>query len=305
MFATGLNGFINAQGFPRVGMFTTVLGAVLNLILDPLFIFGLDMGVQGAALATVISQLVSAAWVLRFLTGSRAIHSIRLKNMPVDIRILREIISLGMAGFIMMGTNCLVQVVCNTTLRNVGGDLYVGVMTVLNSIREIIGLPIGGLTGGSQPVISYNYGAKAYSRVKQGIRFSAIVGTLYTVLAWAFVFVFPGQLISVFTEDAALITAGVPAIHIYFFGFFFMAFQFTGQSTFTALKDARHAIFFSLFRKAIIVVPLTLLLPRIGFGIMGVFLAEPISNAIGGLACFFTMWIKVYKKLPKEDNVCS
>jgi len=301
MLATGLNGFINAQGFPKTGMLTTVIGAMLNLILDPIFIFGMHMGVSGAALATVISQLVSVVWVLRFLTGKQALLKIRWKYLPVRWKLFREIIGLGTAGFIMQGTNCLVQVVCNTTLRSVGGDLYVGIMTVLNSIREITGLPITGLTSGSQPVISYNYGAGAYNRVKQGIRFTAIIGMLYTVLVWAGVLVFPRQLISIFTEDGEMITAGVSALHIYFFGFFFMAFQFTGQSTFNALKDAKHAIFFSLFRKAIIVVPLTIVLPRVGFGVNGVFLAEPISNAIGGLACFLTMWFQVYQKLPKEE----
>lgn len=297
MLATGLNGFINAQGFPRVGMLTTLLGALLNLVLDPVFIFRMDMGVGGAALATVLSQAVSCIWVLKFLTGKREILPIKRASLRVDIKLAGEIMALGMSGFIMQGTNCLVQVVCNATLKVYGGDVYVGVMTVINSAREILSLPVSGITNGAQPVLGYNYGAKEYEKVRQGIRFTAGLGIAYTVLAWFLVIMSPRLLLSVFTEDVVMIEAGIDALRLYFFGFFFMAFQFTGQSAFTSLGYSRHAIFFSLLRKAVIVAPLTVLLPRIGFGVDGVFLAEPISNAIGGLACFITMYFVLYKKL--------
>ena len=300
MLSTGLNGFINAQGFPRIGMLTTLIGAVLNLILDPVFIFGLHMGVGGAALATVLSQMVSCLWVLRFLTGKKAVLTLKRENMRVEWKLAREITSLGLSGFIMQGTNCLVQVVCNATLKIFGGDLYVGVMTVVNSVREILSLPVSGLTSGAQPVLGYNYGARQYDRVKQGIRFTAVIGILYTMLAWLAVLCLPHVLLSVFVDDAAMMEAGERALHLYFFGFFFMAFQFTGQSSFTALGYSKQAIFFSLFRKAVIVTPLTLLLPRLGLGVDGVFLAEPISNAIGGLACFVTMYFVLYRKLDKK-----
>lgn len=303
MISTGLNGFINAQGFPKTGMLTTVIGAFLNLVLDPIFIFGYHMGVSGAALATIISQIVSAVWVFRFLTGKKALLHIRRRYMRINFKLLREITGLGMSGFVMQGTNCLVQVVCNATLKNYGGDLYVGVMTVLNSVREILALPVIGLSNGSQPVISFNYGARKFARVKQGIRFVTLIGILYTVVAWFLVIVSPRFLISIFTEAPAMLENGIEALKIYFFGFFFMAFQFTGQSTFTALKYAKHAVFFSLLRKVIIVTPLTMLLPMFGFGVNGVFLAEPISNAIGGLACFITMWCVVYRKLPDRDEI--
>lgn len=302
MLATGMNGFINAQGFPRMGMVTTLAGAALNLILDPIFIYGLHMGVSGAALATVLSQIVSCLWVLRFLTGKKALFRIQVRNMPVDWHLVREILSLGVSGFIMQGTNCLVQVVCNATLKIYGGDLYVGIMTVVNSVREILSLPVSGLTSGAQPVMGYNFGAKQYNRVRQGIRFTAFLGILYTVLAWVAVILSPHLLLSIFVDDAAMLEAGVGALRLYFFGFFFMAFQFTGQSTFTALGYAKQAVFFSLLRKAVIVAPLTFLLPRLGFGVDGVFLAEPISNAIGGLACFITMYVTVYRKLGKGDE---
>lgn len=302
MLSTGLNGFINAQGFPRMGMLTTLIGAALNLILDPIFIFGLHMGVSGAALATVLSQMVSCIWVLKFLTGKTAMLTIKRKNLRVEWRLVREIMTLGMSGFIMQGTNCLVQVVCNATLKIFGGDLYVGIMTVINSVREILSLPVSGLTSGSQPVLGYNYGAKHYDRVKQGIRFTAALGILYTVAAWVVVLLLPHFLLSIFVEDAAMMDAGAKALHLYFFGFFFMAFQFTGQSSFTALGYSKQAIFFSLLRKAVIVAPLTILLPRLGFGVDGVFLAEPISNAIGGLACFVTMYFVLYRKLGEKGS---
>ncbi len=302
MLATGLNGFINAQGFPRIGMMTTLLGAALNLALDPIFIFVLQMGVGGAALATVISQAVSCVWVLRFLTGKKVLLPIKKKYLRVDQGLAKEIMALGMSGFIMQGTNCLVQVVCNATLKIYGGDLYVGVMTVINSTREILALPVSGITNGAQPVLGYNYGAKAYDRVRQGIRFTAALGIIYTLLAWLLVIVSPHFLLAIFTEDTAMIAAGADAMRLYFFGFFFMSFQFTGQSAFTALGDSRHAIFFSLLRKAVIVAPLTVLLPKVGLGVDGVFLAEPISNAIGGLACFVTMYFTLYRKLAAERD---
>lgn len=297
MLSTGLNGFINAQGFPRIGMMTTMLGAVLNLVLDPVFIFGLNMGVGGAALATVLSQFASCIWVLKFLTGKKALLSIKKVNLRIDRKLAGEIITLGMPGFIMQGTNCLVQVVCNATLKVYGGDLYVGIMTVINSAREILSLPVIGITNGAQPVLGYNYGAKEYEKVRQGIRFTAISGIAYTLLAWLLVVLSPHLLLSVFTGDTAMIGAGANALRLYFFGYFFMAFQFTGQSAFTALGYSRHAIFFSLLRKVVIVVPLTLLLPKLGTGVNGVFLAEPISNAVGGLACFITMYAALYRKL--------
>lgn len=305
MLSTGLNGFINAQGFPKTGMMTTLIGALLNLILDPLFIFVSDMGVGGAALATIISQAVSAVWVMHFLLSrkGKAAYHIKLSCMKPEWKLVGDITTLGMAGFIMQATNCMVQVVCNATLKVFGGDLYVGIMTVINSVREIMSLPVSGLTSGSQPVLGYNYGAGKYDRVKSGIRFTAAIGIAYTALAWIIVLIIPKQLMGIFTEDAQTIAYGAEALKTYFFGFVFMAFMFTGQSTFTALGYSKHAIFFSLLRKAIIVVPLVIILPRIGFGVMGVFLSEPISNVIGGLASFITMYITVYRKLKSETEV--
>ena len=296
MTATGLCGYINAQGYPKIGMLSIILGAVTNIILDPIFIFVFDLGVSGAALATVISQTVSAVWILRFLF-TRAAIPLRTGSIRIQRSVTGEIFRLGTANFIMQGTNCLVQVACNSTLQSFGGDLFVGIMTVVNSIREIFMLPLSGIVGGGQPVISFNYGAKNYRRVLSGIRFNTLVGAAYNTLAWALVVLFPRFWFSIFSDDAATIAAGVGALNIYFFGFVFMSFQMAGQTTFQAVGDAKHAITFSLLRKAVIVAPLTLLLPRLGFGVNGVFLAEPISNVIGGLACYITMRRTVYRDI--------
>lgn len=297
MLAAGMNGFINAQGFPATGMLTTMIGAALNLVLDPVFIFGLHMGVRGAALATVISQAVSGIWVIRFLTGKKTLLQVRKSNMKLERKLVCSIVTLGASGFIVQATNALVQIVCNVSLQSYGGDLYVGIMTVLHSVRELLSLPVMGLTSGCQPVLGYNYGAGELKRVKEGIRFTAFIGTAYTFLAWGLVMKIPHQLFYIFTGQAAVADAGTQALQIYFFGFCFMAFQFTGQCTFQALGFAKRSIFFSLFRKVVIVVPLTLLLPAAGFGVSGVFLAEPVSNLVGGLACILTMWFTVYRKL--------
>lgn len=297
MISVGMNGFISAQGFSKTSMFTTVIGAILNLILDPIFIFFFDMGVSGAAMATVISQVVSAVWVLVFLMGKKALLRLEPIYIKSDWRLAKQIMGLGSSGFIVQATNCLVQIVCNVTLQGYGGDLYVGIMTVLNSVREILALPVSGITSGAQPVMGYNYGAKENERVKQSIRFTSFIGVVYTLLAWLLIMVIPKTLFMIFTKDSTVIAKGTEALWIYFFGFFFMSFQFAGQTVFQALGYAKQAIFFSLLRKVIIVVPLTILLPMFGLGVNGVFLAEPISNAIGGVACFVAMWKIVYKKL--------
>ena len=302
MIVLGMNNFLSAQGFGNMSMLTVLIGAVLNIILDPIFIFALHQGVRGAAIATIISQGCSAVWVLRFLTGSKAQLRLTRESMRLQWQRIRKIVSLGMSGFIMAFTNGLVQVACNSTLQSFGGDLYVGVMTILNSVREIFTMPVQGLTNGASPVMSFNYGEKAYGKVKAGIRFTAIVCIVYTFAAWLVVKLFPEIFIRIFNGDAALVQASTPALHIYFFGFCFMALQFSGQSVFVALGKAKKATFFSLFRKAVIVVPLTLWLPHVGnLGVLGVYWAEPISNLIGGSACFITMLATVLPEL--KDSI--
>ncbi|WP_186565018.1 MATE family efflux transporter [Lawsonibacter celer] len=302
MIGLGMNPFINAQGFGRMGMLTVALGAVVNIVLDPIFIFALDMGVRGAALATIISQGCSAAWVLGFLNGKRAILRLRLSALRLESGRVKRILSLGTSGLVVNLTNSLVQVLCNASLQVYGGDLYVGVMTVVNSVREVISMPVSGITSGCQPVLGYNYGARQYSRVRQGVRFTAAVTMVYSVAVWAATMLFPEQLIRIFNNEADLIAAGIPAFRIYFAVFFCMSFQFIGQSVFVALGRAKNAIFFSLLRKAFIVAPLTLIFPALGMGVTGVYLAEPVSNVVGGLACILTMYMVVYRPLGRLED---
>lgn len=306
MISGGMNDFISAQGFGRTSMTTVLVGAGLNILLDPLFIFVFDMGVQGAALATVISQFVSAVWVLRFLTGKKALFTLKLSAMKPDWKLIGRISGLGLSGFVMAVTNGLTQIACNRMLGIYGGDSYIAIMTVLNSVREIFMLPLNGITHGSQPVMGFNYGAKQYGRVRQAVRFTAMITFIYTVLAWVIVMLIPGTFIRMFSSDASLLTEGVRSLKIFFFGFFFMAFQISGQAAFVGLGKSKQAVFFSLLRKAFIVVPLTILLPQIGaLGVDGVFLAEPISNIVGGLACYITMICTVYRQMKREERMAK
>lgn len=303
MTSLGMNNFINSQGFGRMGMLTVLLGAVLNIILDPVLIFGFGMGVQGAAIATVFSQGASAVWVLVFLRGKRALIRLTRRSMRLDGKMVREITLLGTSGFVMSVTNGIVQIVCNAVLARHGGDLYVGIMTVINSVREIITMPVTGLTSGSQPVIGYNYGAKCYDRVKSAIKFMSIACIVFSLVVWAVIFLEPRFFLHLFTSESNLIQAGVPAMRIYFCGIFMMSLQFAGQSTYVALNRPKQAVFFSLFRKVIIVAPLTIFLPYIGgLGTNGVFLAEPVSNVIGGTASFVTMLVTVWPTLKPEKG---
>ncbi len=303
MIGLGMNPFVNAQGFGTTGMVTVGLGAVINIVLDPLFIFVFHLGVQGAAAATVLSQLASAIWVLLFLTGKKPMLRLSLRWQMPDWNIVWQIVTLGMANFIVNFTNSLVQVVCNRQLQVYGGDLYVGVMTVLTSVRDVATMVVHGITSGAQPVISFNYGAGLKARVKRGIRFMTIVCIVYTCIVWILTLAFPEVFICMFNSEPDLVTAAVPSMHLYFFGFCFMALQFAGQSTFQALGEAKYAITFSIFRKVVIVVPLTILLPLIpALGLNGVFIAEPISNVVGGCACFFTMLAVIWFKKLKEQT---
>jgi len=304
LISLGMNSFINSQGFARIGMCTVAIGAVLNIILDPVFIFALHMGVRGAAVATVIAQACSAVWVMQFLTGKRAIMKLRLRYIRLSPGTTGKIISLGVASFNMKITNAVVQVAANRLLKEFGGDLYVGIMTAINSVREVVMMPVQGLTSGSEPVIGYNYGAKRYDRVLESIRFMARTAIAYNTVVWLIILIVPTWLMRVFVTDEAMLAPGAAAFRIYYAGYVLMALQFSAQSTFVALGQSKKAIFFSLLRKVIVVVPLMFLLPHIGsLGTDGVFLAEPISDVIGGFASFITMLVTVaipMKKLASE-----
>lgn len=303
LITLGMNSFINSQGFARIGMMTTLLGAVANIILDPIFIFLFDWGVKGAAWATVISQGLSAVWVMQFLLGKKAILRLKLSCMKLQAQRVKKILSLGFSGFVMAMTNSAVQVACNSVLAAFGGDLYVGVMTVINSIREVVSMPVQGITSAAEPVLGFNYGANKPERVRQSIRFISVIAVGYSLLVWVLVRAIPELMISIFNDDPSLISAGIPALRLYFCAFFMMAMQFAGQSTFVSLGKSKQAIFFSIFRKIILVVPLTMILPHVGnLGVDGVFWAEAISNVVGGLICFGTMIFTVYIPLGKSAS---
>ncbi len=301
MISLGMNPFINTQGFGKMGMMTVCLGAVANIVLDPIFIFVLDMGVEGAALATVISQAASAVWVLRFLTGRKTILRLRLECLRPKAARVRRIIGLGLSGFFMNLTNSLVQILCNATLQGYGGDLYVGVMTIINSVREVFSMPIMGINNAAQPIISYNYGAGKYGRVCEGIRVNMGVSVACAAFFWAVAMLFPAQLIQIFNREAEVVAAGIPALRIYFCLFIPMSLQMAGQSVFVSLGRSKQAVFFSLFRKAVVNASLTVILP-IWMGTTGVFTAEAVSQLLGGLACSLTMYVTVYRRYRNQPD---
>ena len=303
LISLGMNPFISAQGFPKIGMLTIMIGAALNIVLDPLLIFTLNMGIRGAALATVVSQTAGALWVLAFLRGRRAV--LRLTGLHLDRGELKRIVRLGVTGFTFKVTNSITQAIVNIMLKAWGGSLstiYVGAMSLINSLREIMSLPNSGIVMGGQSVMSYNYGAKLYHRVSRSIRFTFLSGLAINLVMWALIMLIPEPLIRIFTPDEELIRTGVVCARIFFGAFPFMAMQQAGQSTFVALNYPRYALFFSMLRKIVLVAPLTLLLPGIGLGVYGVFWAELASQVIGATACFTTMYMVIWRHLERDGG---
>ena len=297
----GMNPFINAQGFPKTGMVTVILGAALNIVLDPLLIYTMNMGIRGAALATVLSQTASAVWVLAFLRSRKA--NLRLTTLRPDLSELKGIMKLGVTGFTFRVTNSITQAIVNIMLKAWGGPLstiYVGAMSLINSIREIMSLPNSGIVGGGQSVMSYNYGAKLYKRVSASIRFTFLSGLGINLAMWLLVMLIPEPLIRIFTSDEQLIGTTTVCARIFFGAFPFMALQQAGQSTFVALNYPRYALFFSLLRKIVLVAPLTLLLPNLGLGVHGVFWAELASQVTGASACFLTMYLVIWRHMEQD-----
>ena len=291
MIAIGMNPFINAQGYSTTGMLSVAIGAVANLLLDPLFIFVFGLGVRGAAIATVISQCLSASFVLFFLTkkAELKVRFLKKHEFSESIGYAKNIISLGTAGFIMQLTNSLVSIVCNNVLSVTGGDIYISVMTIISSVRQLVETPIYAMNEGGSPILSYNYGARRPARVRKAM--------------WSVIILAPGALIRVFSSDATLVKDSIPALNQYFAAFIFMDLQYIGQTVFKSLNKKKHAIFFSLLRKVVIVVPLTYFMPYVlHMGTSGVFLAEPVSNVIGGGLCFVTMLCTVLPELKQMEK---
>ena len=305
MVAVGMNPFINAQGYSLIGMCSVAVGAGANLLLDPLFIFGLGLGVRGAAIATVLSQCLSAIFVFHFLTKKSELKVRLLKKNEIAacMGYAKNIISLGMAGFIMQLTNSLVTICCNNVLSVTGGDIYISVMTIVSSVRQLVETPIHAMSEGSSPILSYNYGARRPARVrKAGMVMGALI-LAYSAVIWSIIILEPRPLIRIFSSDVQLIKDAVPALNQYFAAFIFMDLQYMGQTVFKSLNKKKQAIFFSMLRKVFIVVPLTYLMPyALHMGTDGVFLAEPVSNVIGGTLCFATMLITVLPELKRMEK---
>jgi putative MATE family efflux protein len=285
-------------------MLTVLIGAVINIALDPLFIFVFHWGVKGAALATVISQACSAVWVFRFLTGKKALIPLKRANLRLRKDIVGRILGLGVAGFVMSFTNSAVSFFYNNGLARLGGDTYVGVMTVINSLREVSFLPASGVTEAGKPVLGFNYGARAFDRCRACIRVMTGLVAIYCFCMWMVFMFFPGFLVRLFNNDPELLQVGVYGIRHYYAMFFFMTFQMVGQNVFTGLGLAKRAVCFSLLRKFIILLPLILLMPAItGLGADGIFWAEPVSQFLGGTACYTTMIFTVYRRLGKAEKL--
>ena len=277
----GMNAYITAQGFTTVSMKTVLIGAGLNIVLDPLFIFGLGLGVRGAALATILSQAVSAAWVLRFLTGNRTKWRLRRQNMRLDKSVCLPSMALGLAPFIMQSTESLISVCFNSSLLKYGGDMAVAAMTVLTSVMQLAMMPVQGLSQGAQPIVSYNYGARNAQRVRQAFRCLLTSCLVYTLTLWTAAELFPAVFVRIFNNDPQLVAYGAWALRIYMAGMGIFGIQMACQQTLIALGNAKTSLFLAVLRKIILLVPLIYLLPCFfADKVFAVFLAEPVADIL-------------------------
>lgn len=275
----GLNAFINSQGFAKMGMITVLIGAVLNIILDPIFIFVFDMGVRGAALATIISQAVSACWVLRFLCGKKSILRIKLQNFRFRKDFILPALALGLSPFVMQSTESLINIVLNSSLQKYGGDIAVGSMTIITSIMQIFLMPLTGLTQGAQPIVGFNFGAQQFDRVKKTFRLLLGACLAFSITLWASIMLFPGLFAAIFSNDAALIEHTIPCMRIYMAAMCLMGAQIACQQTFLAVGQAKISLFLAMLRKVVLLIPLVYIL-AVPFGVTGIFLAEPVADIL-------------------------
>ena len=302
MIGLGMNPFITSQGFGRTGMMTVGLGAVVNIVLDPVFIFALDMGVRGAALATILSQAVSAVWVLKFLTGPKTKWRLRAVNLRPRAKVVLPSLALGMSPFIMQATESLITVCFNSSLLKYGGDIAVGAMTVLSSIMQFAMMPLQGLTQGAQPIVSYNYGARNPQRVRRAFKVLLIACVTYSLTLWALVQLFPQIFALLFTPNQELVDYAAWALRIYMAATGIFGVQIACQQTFISLGDSKTSLFLALLRKVILLVPLALILPRVTGSVMGIYAAEPIADILAS-ATTLTLFLSQRKKLlPTEKD---
>jgi len=300
--ALGLNQFITCQGFAKTGMMTVLIGAFLNIVLDPILIFGFHMGVQGAAVATVVSQTVSALWVLKFLCSKKSILRIRRQYVKLDMAILKPVLLLGIAPFIMQSTECLVQLTFNTGMQTFGNDYYVGAMTIIFSLSQMLFLPVQGIAQGAIPIISYNYGSGDLDRVRKTFKLLIKVTFIFTAISAGAFVLFPRVFVSLFSSDAEIVNVAAYGLRIYSFGFIIFGAQMSCQQTFLALGEAKISMFLALLRKVILLIPLAIILPRLGLGTDGLFLAEPISDVLSVCTTVIMFRMNIEKILARPQR---
>ena len=302
LITMGMNTFITTQGFAKISMLTTVIGAGINIILDPILIFGLDMGVKGAAIATVASQAVSAIWILLFLTGKKTILKLQPKNMMLVPGIILPCLGLGISSFVMVSTESILSISFTSSLARYGGDVAVGAMTVLTSINQLITMPLSGVCQGGQPLISYNYGAKKFDRVKEAFFCQFFVCVAYTTAFWALIMLMPNVFAGIFTSDIALVDYTAWALRIFLACGFSVGFQISCQQAFMALGQAKISLVMALLRKVFLLIPLIFILPNFFVDkAFAVFLAEPVSDIIAAAVTTF-MFFRFFLKMLKEGK---
>lgn len=306
LIVMGMNPFITTQGFAKISMLTTVIGAVINIVLDPIFIFVFDMGVKGAALATVLSQVVGAIWILRFMTGDKTTLKLKKKNMRLDPKISGPCLGLGISTFVMLSTESLLSISFTSSLSRYGGDLAVGAMTIITSVSQLVTMPLQGICQGGQPIISYNYGAGNSGRVKKAFFTQFKVCITYSIVFWILLMLVPQLFASIFTSDTALVEYTTWALRIYMAGIFSIGFQISCQQSFMALGQAKTSLLLACLRKIILLIPLIFILPQfLENQVFAVFLAEPISDIIAAIVTtvtFLTQFNKILSKSLKTQT---
>lgn len=300
LIVMGMNPFITTQGFAKVSMMTTVIGAVINIVLDPIFIFTFGMGVKGAALATVLSQAISAVWVLYFLTGKKTTLRLKKENFKLEKRIILPCLSLGVSTFVMLATESALSISFTSSLSKYGGDIAVGAMTIITSVCQLVTMPLQGICQGGQPIISYNYGAHNDDRVKEAFKTQFVVCIIFSTLCWGAMLLIPQVFAGLFTNDTALTEYTAWALRIYMAGIFALGFQLACQQSFMALGQAKISLFLACLRKIILLIPLIFILPNFFENkVFAVFLAEPISDIIAAIVtttAFFSQINKILRK---------
>ena len=302
LIVMGMNLFISTQGFAKISMLTTVIGAVINIVLDPIFIFVFDMGVAGAAWATVLSQAVSAVWILRFLTGRQTILQLKAKNLKLVPKVIMPCLALGVSSFVMVGTESILSVSFTSSLARYGGDVAVGAMTVLTSINQLVTMPLTGICQGGQPLISYNYGAGKLDRVKEAFYCQFGVCVAYTTAFWLLLMAVPDWFAGIFTSDQALVDYTAWALRIFLVCGFSVGFQVSCQQAFMALGQAKISLFMACLRKLILLIPLIFILPLFFQDkATAVFLAEPVSDIIAAVVTTCTFFA-YFRRLMKSGG---